>query len=132
MARVPEEPFTGTDQPLAQRRVDDEVAGVLLCVPLDAVREEVVTLGRVIDFVEDLAGRVTEADETQYSRDRDDDGSGDPREHGVVRHFRRETAPYDLGDRYACRARGVVEGRVWRRVVRDGYRSHPPIVGCAP
>ena len=50
--------------------------------------KKVVALGRVVDLVEDLAGRVAQADQSECAGEEGDDGRADPRERTVVRQLR--------------------------------------------
>jgi hypothetical protein len=109
--------------------MDNEVAGVLRGVPLHSVVEEIVALGRVVDLVEDLARRVTQADQPEHAGEDGDGGGADPGERTVVREPRGEPSPYDLGDRNACRV--TDPGRQVGRV-GDGCRAHRTIVGARP
>jgi hypothetical protein len=76
---APEQPFPDADEPFAQRGMDHEVAPVVLGPPLDPVVEQLLTLGGVVDLVEDLAGWVGQADEAERGRDEDDHAGGKPR-----------------------------------------------------
>ncbi len=84
------DPLAEADDPFAQRRVYDEVAGVVRGVPLHAMLEQVVAFGGVVDLVEDLVLRrgglrMREADQPYDAGNRSDQDGHDPREQPVVR-----------------------------------------------
>ena len=89
-------------------RVEDVARVVGLGAPLDAVLEQLLALGGVVDLVEDQTGRVGEVDEPQDRRDRHDPGRRRPRRQLPRRH--RIESPADvIGDR---RLRARVLGRL--------------------